>query len=139
MEFARAKATQPEIINHFYDLLNQQLDAHGFNPHQIYAADETGVAGDLKPGKGVGEKGASRCVHTHVLISCIANTPCLHMCNFISFPLPGKKLEKAILSVRGHVSIMHIGNANGVSLPPLYVFSGCNMIHDMLKGAPQGT
>ena len=65
--FARARATQPEIINHFYDLLT------------------------------------------------------------------------VVLSVRGHVSIMHICNANGVSLPPLYVFSGCQLVHNMLDGAPPGT
>ena len=64
--FARARATQPEIINHFYHLLKQQLEAHKFEPSQIYAADETGVAGDLKTAKGVGDKGAYTHVHFHV-------------------------------------------------------------------------
>lgn len=56
LHFARARATQPEIINHFYDLLKYQLDTHGFQPHQIYAADETGISGDIKQGKVVGDK-----------------------------------------------------------------------------------
>jgi hypothetical protein len=45
---------------------------------------------------------------------------------------------KLLISVRGHVSMMHICNANGVSLPPLYIFSGVKLIHNMLKGAPEG-
>ena len=136
--FARARATQPEIINHFYDLLKQQLDAHGFEPHQIYAADETGVAGEIKPGKGVGDKGAYATAQYCVFLCCIhANTAFQNF--FFFFFFVGKKLETVVLSVRGHVSIMHICNANGVSLPPLYVFSGCQLVHNMLDGAPPGT
>ena len=63
IEFARARATQPEIINHFYDLLKYELDTFGFGPDQIYAADETGVAGDLECGKVVGNKGTNMRMH----------------------------------------------------------------------------
>ena len=59
IEFARARATQPEIINHFYDLLKYELETFGFTPDLIYAADETGVAGDLESGKVVGSKGGN--------------------------------------------------------------------------------
>jgi hypothetical protein len=34
---------------------------------------------------------------------------------------------------------MHICNANGISLPPMYVFAGKNLVHNMLEGAPAGT
>lgn len=57
LKFDRAKATQPEIFNHFYDLLKYQLDKYRFETHQIYAADETGVAGDMKNGNAVGDRG----------------------------------------------------------------------------------
>jgi hypothetical protein len=66
LEMARARATQPEIINHFYDLLEHQLTTHGFTPDQIYAADETGIAGDQKVGKAVGDKG--KYTHTPRLV-----------------------------------------------------------------------
>lgn len=38
-----------------------------------------------------------------------------------------------------HMSIMHICNANGVSLPPMYVFAGAKLVHNMLEGSPEGT
>ena len=54
---ARARQTQPEIFNHFYDLLDSQYRTHGFEPSHIYALDETGVAGPQKTVKGVADKG----------------------------------------------------------------------------------
>jgi hypothetical protein len=50
----------------------------------------------------------------------------------------GERLYALNLSVRGHVSMMLICNANGDALPPLYVFSGVKLLHDMLNGAPEG-
>ena len=82
--FVRARATQPEIINHFYDLLKQQLDAHQFEPNQIYAADETGVAGDLKTPKGVGDKGAFKHIHFHTR-SAKAGFEALHQTQMIYY------------------------------------------------------
>lgn len=40
--------------------------------------------------------------------------------------------------VQGHVSMMLICNANGVSLPPLYVFSGKILKENNLEDAPEG-
>jgi hypothetical protein len=50
----------------------------------------------------------------------------------------GDRLYALNLSVRGHVSMMLICNANGDALPPLYAFSGVKLLHDMLNGAPEG-
>ena len=83
--FVRARATQPEIINHFYDLLKQQLDAHQFEPNQIYAADETGVAGDLKTPKGVGDKGEFKYIHFHTSSSAKAGFEALHQTQMIYY------------------------------------------------------
>jgi hypothetical protein len=38
-----------------------------------------------------------------------------------------------------HMSILHMCNACGRTLPPMYVFSGKNLINNMLEGAPDGT
>ncbi len=34
--------------------------------------------------------------------------------------------------------MMPMANANGIALPPLYVFSGVKLIHNNLEGAPKG-
>ena len=39
---------------------------------------------------------------------------------------------------RGHTSLMHICNAIGNSLPPLYVFQGQRRVVGILAGAPEG-
>ena len=43
IEYLRLRATQPEIINHFYSLLKHALDTYHFTQDEIWAADETGV------------------------------------------------------------------------------------------------
>ena len=43
IEYLRLRATQPEIINHFYSLLKHALDTYHFTENEIWAADETGV------------------------------------------------------------------------------------------------
>lgn len=138
LQYARAKATQPEIINHFYDLLKHQLDTFGFQPHQIWACDETGVAGDQKSGKAVGERGTNMFIFSFQILYMFHDETIFQLFMLHAFGVSGNKLEKLITCVRGHVSIMHICNANAVSLPPLYVFSGVKLVHNMLEGAPTG-
>ncbi len=58
LDILRARATQPEIINHMYDLLKYQYDTYRFQPHQIWACDETGVDDNFKVRKVVAQKGA---------------------------------------------------------------------------------
>jgi hypothetical protein len=50
----RARATQPEIINHFYDLFKLVTDTFDIHEHQIWAMDETGVDNNFKVRKVVG-------------------------------------------------------------------------------------
>lgn len=47
-------------------------------------------------------------------------------------------MQKLVFHIRGHVSMMHICNATGVSLPPIYVFAGVELIHNMLQDSPNG-
>ena len=53
----RARATQPEIINHFYDLFKLVTDTFDIHEHQIWAMDETGVDNNFKVRKVVANKG----------------------------------------------------------------------------------
>ena len=54
------------------------------------------------------------------------------------FPLGEKRVPQCTEKLPIHMSIMHICNANAVSLPPLYVFAGVKLIHNMLAGALPG-
>jgi hypothetical protein len=53
----RARATQPDIINHFYDLYKLCIDTFDIHEHQIWAMDETGVDNNFKVRKVVANKG----------------------------------------------------------------------------------
>jgi hypothetical protein len=65
LSLAKARQTQPEIYNHFYDLLRYNYDTYKFASASIWAMDETGVAGKLKARKGVGPKGTNTHTNTH--------------------------------------------------------------------------
>jgi hypothetical protein len=54
----RARATQPEIINHFYDLLKLAYDTYQFDSEHIWAMDETGLDNNFKVSKVIARKGA---------------------------------------------------------------------------------
>ena len=60
LDIRRVRATQPEIIDHFFELLKSLYDKYGFKRDAVWALDETGVAGDIKPGKCVGPKGTNQ-------------------------------------------------------------------------------
>ena len=61
IEYLRLRATQPEIIQHFYSLLKHALDTYHFTEDQIWAADETGVDEHGKCKKVIALKG----IHKH--------------------------------------------------------------------------
>jgi hypothetical protein len=70
LEWLRCRATQPEIINHFYSLLELYLTRYQYTPDQIWAADEVGVEGDNKLKKVVATRGQytrkkHSCTDTH--------------------------------------------------------------------------
>ena len=47
LSYARAVCSQPEILNHYYDLLQQTLLEHDYDladkPNQIFNLDESGM------------------------------------------------------------------------------------------------
>lgn len=59
--------------------------------------------------------------------------------DFMYFALGDRRVPLLDSKLTTHMSIMHICNANGVSLPPMYVFAGKNLVHNMLEGSPAGT
>lgn len=135
----RAKATQPEIINHFYDLLELAYDTYGFQSQQIWAMDETGVDNNFKVRKVVANKGMY--MHAQYQVSCMSRyvTSCMDMSYFIYFCLGDGRVPLLTSKLTSHMSILHMCNANGLSLPPMYVFSGKHLVNNMLEGAPDGT
>ena len=59
IEYLRLKATQPEIINHFYSLLKHALDTYHFTEEEIWAADETGIDEHGKCKKVIARRGTN--------------------------------------------------------------------------------
>ncbi len=57
---------------------------------------------------------------------------------FHIFVLGDGRVPLIASKLTSHMSILHMCNANGVSLPPMYVFSGQKLINNMLDGAPKG-
>ena len=135
----RARATQPEIINHFYDLLKLVYDTYRFQPHQIWAMDETGLDNNFKVSKVIAR--LSTLMHTYkqkewIACHCAENK----IMTLIWFLCLGDRRVPLLDSkITTHMSIMHICNANGISLPPMYVFAGKHLTRNMLEGAPPGT
>ena len=61
IEYLRLRATQPEIIQHFYSLLKHALDTYHFTENEIWAADETGVDKYGRCKKVIARKGINTC------------------------------------------------------------------------------
>lgn len=59
IEYLRLRATQPEIIRHFYQLLKHALDTYHFTQEEIWAADETGVDDNGRCKKVIALKGTN--------------------------------------------------------------------------------
>jgi hypothetical protein len=82
LSIAKARATQPEIINHFFDLLKHNMDTYAFTAQDIWAIDETGVSGKQKSSKAVGEKGTNK--HNTTTRTCHA-CPCMFVVSCVMF------------------------------------------------------
>ena len=59
LSYARAVCSQPEILNHYYELLHQTLIEHDLadKPNQIFNLDESGMPLDPCPPKVITQKG----------------------------------------------------------------------------------
>lgn len=66
-------------------------------------------------------------------------TTFFNISHFFIFCIGDGRVPLLSSKLTSHMSILHICNANGVSLPPMYVFSGKKLVQNMLEGAPNGT
>lgn len=63
LSMARAKASDPEMVSRYFDILEQTLDDNGLRgcPGQIFNMDESGMPLDPKAPKIVAERGSAAC------------------------------------------------------------------------------
>ena len=78
-----------------------------YKADQIYAGDETGISGD-------------------------GTRPRLVLCR-TGF----KQVRSAKVRVKGHVGLMHVGNAAGDSLPPVVAYTAKGLTDEHLRGLPR--
>ena len=107
-EFARADAERADEIKEWYAVLNGLYEKHKYKPHQIFAADESGLDGEA----GSREK---------VLV-----------------PYNVARGYQIGGALRQHVSLLHICHAAGESLPPIFAFEGVWYQPALLNGTPAG-
>ena len=108
-ELKRAAAERKPEIEAWFRKLKGYYDEHDYPPHCIWAGDETGLDGDVDSKER------------------------------IIVPKTLKVAEKLKGSFRDHVSAMHICNAAGVNLAPIFSFIGKLFHPDLLNGAPDGS
>ena len=108
-EHKRANAERRPEMEGWFRKLKALYEEHNYIPCCIWAGDETGLEGNA----------ASK--------------------EKIIVPKTLKVGEKLTGSFRDHVSAMHICNAVGVTLPPIFSFIGKLFHSDLLNGAPEGS
>ena len=107
----RREAENPEILDHWFALLNDQLLKAGVkdHPQQIYNADETGFVTDPKSDVVLARRGSRRVNQT----------------------IGGSGKEQ--------ITVNCAGSAAGKVLPPYVIYRGKNLYKDWTTGGPPGT
>jgi hypothetical protein len=105
-EHKRADAERADEIKAWFAILKEHIDKHNYAPGCMFAMDETGLDGEA----------ASR---ERVLI-----------------PKDLKRGSQIKGSLREHISMLHICNAAGHTLPPIFAFQGVWYNAALLEGAP---
>jgi hypothetical protein len=110
LSYARALATDGEVIDHYYDLLEDTLRANNmFNdPQRIYNCDETGLPLNPKPLKVVDAVGAKNPSH-----------------------ITG--------DTKSQVTVLACTNAAGFTIPPFVIFDRQSLNPQMIKGEVPGS
>lgn len=108
---ARASAEDPQVLNHWFELLDNTLTKAGVKDMlcQIFNADESGFVTDPKPQVVLATKGSKR-VNQHI----------------------GG-------SGREQITVNYSGSASGKVLPPYIVYKGKNLYEAWSAGGPIGT
>ncbi len=107
---ARAVCSQPEILDHYYDLLEETLREHSIfdNPSVIFNLDETGMPLDPTPPKVVTRKGI-------------------------------KHATSVTSGDKAQITVLGCCNAAGYVMPPLVVFDRKTLKPEMAVGEVPGT
>ena len=110
LSYARAVCSQPEILNHYYDLLQQTLIEHDLTdkPNQIFNLDESGMPLDPCPPKVITQKGI-------------------------------KHSASITTGDKAQITTLACCSAAGYVLPPLVVFDRKKLKSEMTVGEVPGT
>lgn len=106
---ARAQAFNKPQVAKFFEVYQNLLNAHNFEPHRIYNVDESALTTIQKPQKVFGTKGRKQ-------IDCLTSA------------------EKG-----SNVTVVCCTNANGSFIPPCMIFPRKNMKNELMYEAPIGT
>ena len=110
LSYAHAVCSQPEILNHYYDLLQQTLIEHDLadKPNQIFNLDESGMPLDPCPPKVITHKGV-------------------------------KHSTSITTGDKAQITTLACCSAAGYVIPPLVVFDRKNLKPEMTVGEVPGT
>ena len=110
LSYARAMATDDEVISRYYDMLEDTLVANNMlnDPHCIYNCDETGLPLNPKPLKVVDTVGARNPSH-----------------------ITGNR--------KSQITVLACTNAAGSTLPPFVIFDRKSLNPQMIKGEVPGS
>ena len=110
LAYARAVAQDPEVINAYYDLLEETLIKNDLmdKPGQIFNCDESGFPLDHKPGKVIGLKGQ-------------------------------KSLNLTTSGDKAQVTVLACVSATGYVMPPMVIFDWKRLKAELTQGEISGT
>ena len=108
--YARAAASNPDIINRYFDLLEDVIKVNGLSKHpgQIFNCDETGMPLSHTPPKVIAQVGQK---HPYSITS-------------------GDKSQ---------ITILACASASGYSIPPTVIYDCKSLQPDMMEGEVPGT
>ena len=107
---ARIRATNCENMKHYFSLLNEIMEEHGFkdHPERVYNMDECGMPLDPKPPKVLAAKGQ-------------------------------KKVRYRCSGTKGQVTVLGCCSATGQALPPFVIFDAKELKYEWTRGEVPGT
>lgn len=110
LSYSRAVSCSPDILDHYYDLLEQTLSDNDLldKPYQIFNLDETGIPLDPSPPKVVVPKGTKH----------------------PSFITTGN---------RAQITVLSCCNAAGSAMPPMVIFDRIILKPELTSGEIPGT
>ncbi len=106
----RAAAVNPTVINRYFDLLEETIQANGLarRPALIFNCDESGIPLAHRPGKRIAGRGQK---HVQVVSS----------------------------DSKTRVTVLACANASGYAIPPMVIYARANLSQQLTRGEIPGT